>query len=192
MSRDAKQKWDRIYSKADASELPTPCNALSEYGYLLPDDGTALDLACGLGSNAVFLAQRGLEVTAIDISSVAIEKLESLKVPKLTTRCESITADTLSSCQYDVIVVANFLDRSICNAIRNSIAPGGLLFYQTFVQDKASQNSGPGNTDYLLACNELLSLFSGIQVLMFSDMGTVGDTDSGLRNQSLLIARQRS
>ena len=59
-------KWDEIYSLASAS--PVACTLLSEHKYLLPTEGKALDLACGLGGNALMLAASGLSVEAWDIS----------------------------------------------------------------------------------------------------------------------------
>lgn len=190
--QDAKQKWDRIHANADTSVLPKPCSSLEKYSYLLPDSGTALDIACGLGGNALFLAQHGLTTTAIDISSVAIEKMESYHHELLSGRCEAIEASSLEESLYDVVVVANFLDRSVCDQIISSIKPGGLLFYQTFVLDKANPAVGPGNPDYLLTPNELLSLFAVLHVLAFSDLATTGNIDRGLRNQSYLVAQRSS
>ena len=67
-------KWNRIYSQS-GHDAYLPAQVLADNEFLLPEAGTALDLACGLGANAIFLAQQGLAVTALDISSVAIEKL---------------------------------------------------------------------------------------------------------------------
>ena len=69
------KKWDNIYVGQNCSEQ-TACDALRENSHLLPQgSGRALDLACGLGGNSIFLAQVSkLEVFAWDISPVAISK----------------------------------------------------------------------------------------------------------------------
>ena len=67
-------KWDAIYAQLDV-ESSLPVSVLTENEFLLPKVGTALDLACGLGANALFLAHQGMAVTAWDISIVAIDKL---------------------------------------------------------------------------------------------------------------------
>ena len=69
------KKWNNIYLDQNCCEA-TPSDAVKENVHLLPQTpGTALDLACGLGGNAIFLAQKShLEVFAWDISSVAICK----------------------------------------------------------------------------------------------------------------------
>ncbi len=184
-----REKWDRIYLKKNTTANPDPCFVLKEFNYLLPASGRALDVACGLGGNALFLAQRGIKTTAIDISAEAIKKLAGRNHAFIDARCEAINIDGVN--QYDVIVVSHFLDRTICNEIKNALVPGGLLFYQTFVLDKSDAGSGPGNPAFLLESNELLSLFSGMKVLVYSDVATVGDTSYGQRNQSYLVAQRR-
>ena len=69
-----REKWDRNY-RCSSVDFPRPCRVLDDYGYLLPASGNALDIACGLGGNALLLAAAGLNTTAIDISEVAIDKL---------------------------------------------------------------------------------------------------------------------
>ncbi|KPJ93976.1 MAG: hypothetical protein AMJ55_07145, partial [Gammaproteobacteria bacterium SG8_15] len=70
------QQWDERYREQGGAGVLTPTLVLTQNAHLLPDAGTALDLACGRGANAVFLAQRGLQVSAWDYSAVAIEQLE--------------------------------------------------------------------------------------------------------------------
>lgn len=72
-------KWNHIYSQTGQKRYP-PIEILAENDFLLPITGSALDVACGLGANAIFLAERGLTVTAWDISFVAIEQLKTYAV----------------------------------------------------------------------------------------------------------------
>jgi len=192
-----RQKWDRIYSQADLTLVPEPCYVLKQYNHLLPESGqpaigTALDIASGLGGNALYLANRGFNTTAIDISSVAIEIIRGYNHPMIDACCAPISSDELERVQYDIVVVANFLDRALCSAIGNAVSPGGLLFYQTHVKDKANPERGPSNPEFLLVRNELLSLFAGFDVLAFSDIGRAGELETGFRNQSYLVARRNS
>jgi len=80
---------------------------------------------------------------------------------------------------FDVIVVSRFLDRSICPAISRALKPDGVLFYQTFVH-------GLSNPDFLLAPNELLSLFSELHILEYHE--PVKDADG--KAEARLIARR--
>ena len=187
---ETKQKWDSIHSKADVLVEPSACHVLTDNAHLLPKKGHALDIACGLGGNALFLAERSFNTLAIDISSVAIQHINNRQHPLIDARCESVNASVLISAAFDIIVVSNYLDRTICDAISDALAPGGLLFYQTFVQDKADPEAGPKNPDFLLVENELLELFASLKVLVFSDLGRQGDTETGIRNQSYLVAQR--
>ncbi|TXL01416.1 hypothetical protein BMR02_03765 [Methylococcaceae bacterium HT1] len=88
--------------------------------FLLPSAGVALDLASGLGANALLLAKQGLTTQAWDISSVALRKLQQqadAHAIAIRTFTQEITTQSFSPNCFDVIVVSRFLDRSICNAI---------------------------------------------------------------------------
>jgi hypothetical protein len=69
------------------------------------------------------------------------------------------------------------------------LRPVGLLFYQTFIQQKVA-NIGPNNPDYLLAENELLKLFSDLTIMFYREFGTEGDHCQGLRNEAQLLAKK--
>src|SRR3989337_1261007 len=66
--------WDARYSSGEYSYIKRPSRLLVELFYLLPKKGRVLDIACGEGRNALFLAENGYDVDAIDISGVAIER----------------------------------------------------------------------------------------------------------------------
>ena len=185
-----REKWDAIYACADGKP-PEPIEALRDYAYLLPTSGTALDLACGRGGNALFLAQHGLHTSAWDISSVAIERLRE-RSDESGLQIDAQVCDVVDqpppANAFDVIVVTRFLERQLADSLVNALKPLGLLIYQTFVVEKTDR-SGPSNPDFLLAPNELLALFQQLRVRVFLDLGNCGDANSGLRNESLLIAQ---
>lgn len=192
--RKSRSKWDTIYrSKTDFSESGA-CKVLLDYQHLLPvtadRNSRALDIACGLGGNALFLSDRGYQVTAIDISAVAVEHVASFEHASINAYCAAIDQTLLQGLRSDIIVVSRYLDRNICSALMDSLNPDGILFYQTFTQDKADPSVGPGNPEYLLAPNELLTLFSGLRVLAFADQGQCGDCSKGFRNESFLVAQK--
>ena len=186
------QKWDRIYSAHSngSDKTPAPCHVLTQYEYLLPASGKALDLACGLGGNALFLADRNLKTLAVDISTVALEKLSDRQHSLIECRCQSADADNIGKALYDVVVVSCFLERALCSSIVQALVPGGLLFYQTFVRDKVDVDVGPGNPEYLLKRNELLLLFADLDVVVFSDLANVGEAKTGFRNQSFIVGQR--
>jgi len=190
----AQLKWNKRYqcASADARSLE-PAQILSEYGYLLPDTGAALDLACGLGGNALYMARRQLRVDAWDLSDVAIGRLiqqaesENLAI---TAQVRDVLQYPPSADTYDVIVVSRFLERTIIPSLIQSLKPAGLVFYQTFSKNKDT-NAGPNNPAFLLDENELLRLFSGLTILVYHEEGQVGDCREGLRNEAALVAQKR-
>ena len=188
----AREKWDRRYVQ-DPAGSPTPAQVLSDYAYLLPESGTALDLACGRGGNALFLARRGFKVHAWDISKAAIEgldrqaKSEGLEIEARVCDAQE-SPPTLKS--FDVICVSFYLDRDICNPVISALRANGLLFYQTFIHEKIT-DEGPSNPAYRLGPNELLELFSPLHVLAYQELGRVGNTGQGMRNTAWLVAQIR-
>jgi SAM-dependent methyltransferase len=185
-------KWNSIYSESEPSFYPA-APVLTENDFLLPITGIALDLACGLGANAIFLAERGWAVTAWDISIVAIDKLTAFAVRQGLTinGCqEKIVAKSFTEYAFDVIVVSRFLDRTLSDAIIDAIKPDGLLFYQTFTQEK-TRRSPPNNPDYLLGSSELLTLFSPLRVIFYRENALIGNQQQGLRNEAQFVGQKR-
>ena len=191
MTTSISEKWNRIYTAT--TEFPPPARVLSENDYLLPASGLALDLACGLGGNALYLAEKGLQVQAWDISQVAIDKVrkksQQLGLRNLEARIMNAESLDWRQWQFDVIIVSRFLVRSLCPMIAAAVKPGGLLFYQTFVREKIAE-VGPSNPDYLLKENELLHLFPELIVRVYREEGRVGDPSRGLRNEAYLVGQK--
>jgi 2-polyprenyl-3-methyl-5-hydroxy-6-metoxy-1,4-benzoquinol methylase len=193
MSTEAvREKWDRIYQQRLAAELE-PTEVLLENAHLLPVAGEALDLACGLGGNALYLAQHGFSVTAWDISPVAIEALSKKALDlglKIAAQALDVETQAFPQEAFDVVVVSRFLSRPLAQVIRNSLKPGGLLFYQTYIKDKLSPY-GPSNPDYLLSENELIQLFKGMRVLVYREEGQAGDLNKGRRDEAYFVGYKR-
>lgn len=188
---ELREKWNRIYSQ-DEPGKQAPAPVLAENAFLLPPAGNALDLASGLGANAIFLAEQGLKVTAIDISSTAIEKLKAYADRRqlaIDAKQEAIGPASLPSSAFDVIVIGRFLDRSLKDAIMEALKPSGLLFYQTFTRLKVAAE-GPNNPAYLLETNELLDLFSPLQTVFYRENAAIGDIRLGLRNEAQFVGQK--
>jgi 2-polyprenyl-3-methyl-5-hydroxy-6-metoxy-1,4-benzoquinol methylase len=185
-------KWNHIYSQSGHECYPA-VEVLTENDFLLPATGMALDLASGLGANAIFLAELGLAVTAWDISVVAIDKLTAYAVQQglnINACQEKIMADSFTECSFDVIVVSRFLDRTLSDAIIGALKPDGLLFYQTFTREKTSRKP-PNNPDYLLTENELLALFSPLRLIFYRENALIGEQLRGLRNEAQFVGQKR-
>jgi 2-polyprenyl-3-methyl-5-hydroxy-6-metoxy-1,4-benzoquinol methylase len=185
-----KEKWNQIYRANNSENLAT--SVLLEHACLLPDSGVALDIACGLGANSCFLAKQGLATTAWDISEVAIAKLQQTALSKgLSIKSEAleITQNSFIENSFDIIIISRFLDRSLSEGIISALKPGGMLFYQTFNREKID-TTGPNNPDFLLAKNELLTMFASLKLVFYQENGKIGDLSAGLRNEVQFIAQK--
>ena len=184
-------KWDARYRQA---REPSPSQVLVDNRHLLPAGGTALDVACGLGANALVLAEHGLTVHAWDSSSVAIDKL-TVRAQTHGVSVEVVVRDVITHPpgpeSFDVIVVTHFLERSLASQLMRALRADGLLFYQTFTRTRVS-DVGPSNPDYRLAEGELLVMFSALQVLVYREEGKVGDISRGFRDEAMMVARKRA
>jgi len=172
---DIAQKWDQRYQDQDP-EVLSPAPILRTHRELLPRGGRALDLAMGLGQNAVYLATLGFEVTGIDISPVAVQK-----ALELAARCgvalDAVVADLehfqLPIAAYDLVVNIAYLQRSLAPQIIAALKPGGVLVFETFTQDylRYKPDSNPA---FLLQPGELKELFRPLTPLYYWE-GTVDE-----------------
>jgi 2-polyprenyl-3-methyl-5-hydroxy-6-metoxy-1,4-benzoquinol methylase len=184
-----RDKWNCKYADCRVEDA-IPCRALKQFAHLLPQRGKAMDVACGLGGNAVFLAQHGLDTLAVDIADGAVNKLAAYASARglpLRAECRDLEQDSLPAGTFDVIVVAHYLERALVPALPQALAPRGLLVYQTFTQETPT-HSGPMNPEWRLKPGELLQLFPGLRTLVYCEEGLVGDTKLGLRGEAFLIA----
>lgn len=191
MDNQIKDKWDKHYNSR-STEFPVAAEVLFKNQHLLPKQGTALDLACGRGANAICLAENKLTVSAWDISEPALEQLSLHAKEKkiiINTEIRDVSKYPPEANSFNVIVVSRFLDRDLISNIKNAIKPEGLIYYQTFIKDKAN-DSGPNNPDYLLENNELLGFFNDWKVIYYREEGKIGDIDHGFRNQAMIIAQK--
>jgi SAM-dependent methyltransferase len=192
MPSDARrQHWQQRYLALGRGE-PQPARVLADNSFLLPPQGRALDLACGRGGNALFLARRGFATQAWDYAPAAIESLSRIAVREalpLQGVVRDVVQDPPPVDSFDVIVVSFFLQRDIMADLIAALHQGGLIFYETFVQDAVAP-SGPDNPAYRLADNELLRLFAGQRILSYQEHGSVGDPAHGQRNVARLVAQK--
>lgn len=133
----------------------------------LAEPGTpVLDLACGHGRHLRWWAARGHPVTGVDRSAEALASLAGIG--------EMIAADIeneawpLAGRQFGVVVVTNYLWRPLLPVIVASVAPGGLLLYETFADGQAAYGR-PSRHDFLLQHGELLRACAGLRVLGYED-----------------------
>jgi SAM-dependent methyltransferase len=149
----------------------------------------ALDLACGSGRDAVFLALAGFDVEALDVLPDALERARDLAA-RTGVRLETTLRDverepTLPAARYDLVCVFHFLWRDLFAAIRDSIRPGGFVVYETFHARNRDTGKRPFSPAHILEPGELAGAFAGFELLIFRD-----GIERGGRFVSSLLARK--
>jgi len=134
--------------------------------HLIAPPARVLDVACGSGRHVRWLAKRGYAVTALDRDGPSLAPLAGI--------AECIEADIegaawpLPGRSFDAIVVTNYLWRAVAPSLYASLAPGGVLLWETFTLGQ-QEIGRPRNPDFLLQPGELLRLAAGLRVVAFED-----------------------
>lgn len=175
MAYDDREKWDAKYAAIERSPLlplePWLMNALADR---IP--GTVLDVACGLGSTAIGLAQRGWSVTAVDISPVGLQlarQLVTAAAVNIDWICADLEMYVPEKSHFDVITVLRYLQRGeLCQRLMRALKPGGLLIHATFLANDGTAMhlpARPRNPNYLLQPGELRALYPQLDVVAYEE-----------------------
>lgn len=128
-----------------------------------------LDVACGRGRHALYLAEKGCKVHAIDRDEAALADLarraRALSA-QVTTECLDLETGEpdLGEARYGTVLVFNYLHRSLLPALVKALRPGGILLYETFTLGQRERGH-PRNPAFLLGEGELPSLVAPLVVL---------------------------
>lgn len=180
-------------STMDGFERKAPSVWLAAW---LPDDLCglrALDVAAGYGRHACLMAARGATVLAVDRAAEAVAVLSAIPgVQALQADLED-GAWPLPEAAFDVVLVSRYLYRPRWAQLVGGLAPGGWLYYETFMVGQA-QRGHPRNPDYLLRENELFerAVASGLQVRCFEQGDVAGAFLQRLVAYRPLVTRARS
>jgi len=138
-------------------EPPSPW--VERFAALIPARGTVLDLACGQGRHARYLLALAYRVVAIDIDVSGVTDLADRKDVELIEADLETGPWPFGERHFDGIVVANYLYRPHLPLLPKSLAPDGVLIFDTFARGN-ERYGRPRNPDFLLAPNELLEAFA--------------------------------
>jgi len=165
-------RWDRQHAAGHGSDHAS--GFLKEI--LLSDSwpiprGRALDIATGKGRNAIFLAEQGFDVVAIDVSPVALDEARQRAAGKslsISWQQADLERIELPEATYDLVVDFNYLQRSLIPQIKAALKPGGHVIFETYLIGQEILGH-PKNPAYLLRHNELLELFRDFRVLCYRE-----------------------
>jgi SAM-dependent methyltransferase len=147
----------------------SPLAWVAMHRHLLPRTGMALDVACGSGRHAVWLATHGFRVRAVDLSAKAIAGLSAhplASAGRIEARVRDLETGRLviAAEAFDVVVVTFYLHRPLFPQIVAALRPGGVLVYETFITAQAARGK-PTNPDFLLRPGELTTLVRPLEIL---------------------------
>lgn len=168
-----RERWDQRYAAWDGARQPLVPSAFADVGDLLPRVGRAIDVACGAGEAAVWLAQRGMKVQGFDVSPVAIGQATQLaSAADVTARCRfgvaSIDAgladvDDAGDGPFDLVLCHLFRSPDHYAALADLVAPGGVLAVAVLSEVGASAGR------FRAAPGELATAFEALTVTTMSE-----------------------
>ena len=150
--------------------LLKPSHWIVRWSHLLAPGASVLDVACGSGRHLAWFAERGHPVTGIDQD---IERAGH-GVPAATLVRADIENNPWPLCddgrirQFGAVVVTNYLWRPLLPTLMESVAPGGVLLYETFAAGNETVGR-PARPDFLLQPGELLRACAGLDVVAYEN-----------------------
>ncbi|WP_373016912.1 methyltransferase domain-containing protein [Thiomicrorhabdus sp.] len=173
------QRWqdelpDAWVSGAQSKRLWSPSSLLQEFTDMIDLDvkslrPTAVDLGCGGGRDAVFLAKQGWQVTGIDQENRVIKRAKQLanrSGAAVKWKCCDLKKDgCLPAEPVDLVVIIRFLNRDLFPQIKSLVKPGGWIVFQTFAEGAEAFGS-PKNPNFLLKPGELEQVFADFSVIV--------------------------
>jgi tellurite methyltransferase len=178
------RNWEDYYSNPENLDH-SPAPLLVEVAEWLPP-GRALDLGCGAGRNALYLASLGWEVTAVDASPAALRALRQRAAGCNIEVCQADLESgpfRIAPERFDLICDFYYLQRTLFPAIRQGVKPGGVFVAAIHLEAAAG---GPPPPAYRVQPGELWKQFADWKILFYSEAPEPGR----LRPTARLAARR--
>ena len=170
-TQDPRKTWEKRYTAPDYQPNMEPVPFLVKMIQGLPP-GQAICLAAGTGRNAIFLAQNGYQVTAIDISQAALHWCDQISA-KLGVEVKTLEADLLAfdlgNEVWDLATNLYFYEPSIFRGLKKAIRPGGHILFQTYSQAQKKFAWGPSNNAFLVHPQDLEDEFKDWELIYFEE-----------------------
>ena len=199
------QTWDARFAAADYIFGKEPNVWLAQHSDLFIPGGSVLAVADGEGRNSVWLAQRGMQVDAFDISPVGVDKARQLALDANVQVNFSVSDcddwDWRSN-HYDAVaaIFIQFADQQtrsrLFKQIKDTLKPGGILFLQGYTPKQLDyKTGGPPLVDHLYTEELLRTEFSGMDILeltTYEDVLREGTQHSGQSALIGFVAKKRA
>ncbi|GAB4513114.1 MAG: methyltransferase domain-containing protein [Anaerolineae bacterium] len=175
MSAHDRVRWDTIYTQLNNRPFPAPDALLLDYTPPVPEqrERRALDLACGYGQNGLWLAEQGYVTDLMDVSRVALTRARAEMAARNLRNINVLQIDLddldLEEETYHLVCIFRYLKRDFMRKLRGAVIPGGRVIYETYNR-RYLQIVPEFNQKFLLALNELPSLFEGWKIIHFEDI----------------------
>jgi tellurite methyltransferase len=190
MTEADRERWDTRYRDGAYAGRTEPSALLAQWIDRIPP-GRALDVACGAGRNALFLAARGFEVDAVDISAVALDRARALaRATGLQVNwIEQDLDDPLAlGADYALVVVTRYVNLPLIRQLADQLGPGGFLVCEEHLVTSA-EVIGPSNPAFRVRPGELLEVASGLQI-RFMQEGIIEEPDGRPAALARLVAER--
>jgi SAM-dependent methyltransferase len=194
--------WNERYAKDDYLYGTEPNAFLKENWNFL--SGPILSLSEGEGRNAVFLASHGLEVTGVDISSVALEKAKKLAKSRgveIKTKVADLTTFKPKENYYgSVVSISAHLPSRVRNRLypllERSLKPDGIILLEAYSENQLSRNTGgPKNADMLMTIDKTNREFPNIKPVLLQEVEREvyeGEGHTGMASVIQYIGRKKN
>ncbi len=170
MSEMERTRWDERYASGDYRPRAEPSAFVAEAVEVVPP-GRALVLACGTGRNAIFLAERGFRVEALDISSVAIEVARAEAARRAVVadfRVADLDSTEFQPGGYALVTMIRYVNRDLWDRAAMALAPAGWLLMEQHLRTYRDV-AGPHDDEFRVAPGELLGAFPGLRAIHYSE-----------------------
>lgn len=202
--QSSRNKWDQRYSEPGFAYGTDPNDFLAEHVHLLPERGKVLCLADGEGRNSVLLARKGFQVTAVDSSSVGMQKTEQLARDN-GVEVETIVADladfVLEQNHYDAVIsifchLPIPLRKKVHHSVVKSLKQGGIFLLEGYTPKQLNNNTGgPPVAELLMELKYVREEITPLEILHGVELNreiNEGRLHTGVGSVVQLIARKTS
>ena len=178
--------WNDRYSNTPNGWTSNPRSLLVDFQQYLPQHGFALDIATGIGTNAGYLIDHGLQVIGVDISTYAFRQAKKNN-PQLMAVVGDLTAFNFPANRFDVIINFYYLQRSLIDQFPRLLKSGGIVFFETLTLEM-TKIKPEISTKNLLDPGEAQSLFEHFNILFYRE-GWIESDHGKQKSVASVIAR---